>query len=549
MAKEILINGHNLEKQIAIVEDRELVDLVFERDFATQLVGNIYQGRVENVVPGIQAAFVDIGREDNVFLPVNSVIPHQEEAKIEDILQIGDQILIQIDKDPVGTKGPKGSTKLELPGRYLILLDEPGHIGVSRKIEGQERGRLRVLAREIVPEDKGAIIRTEAAYREQTEIERELDYLMELRAEIAADGRQATGPTLLYEELDLIDQVIRDRFTEEVDKLVVDTKEDYRQVMEFVKHLAPELQDRVAYYQHPEPIFIRYNIQEQIAGLLKREVELDCGGYIVIDSTEALTAIDVNTGAYSADNLADTTLQTNLSAARKIATQLRLRNISGIIIIDFIGLQREEDKAQLLKVLKAELAKDKTRTSLLGMTELGLVEVTRKREKNSINQLLKEECSCCQGYGKVLTSETIIQQVFTKLKANYWNQDPDTVLLTLHPELVIDLFQKAQSELQQVAQELEITVSLLGDSKLSKEEIKMEADSQQKIRDILPVAVGDRLTVEVEAELTAQDGLAMFNGYLIQVLEGAALVGSKTKVEITELHNLYAVGKIIRRID
>ncbi|AGB41885.1 ribonuclease, Rne/Rng family [Halobacteroides halobius DSM 5150] len=543
------MNGQSLKKRIAILEDRELIDLLFEQNFSTQLVGNIYKGRVENVVSGIQAAFVNIGTEQNVFLPINSVLPYHEEAKIEQVLQPGQKVVVQVDKDPVGTKGPKGSSKLELPGRYLILMDEPGHIGVSRRIDGPERGRLRVLAREIIPDDKGAIVRTEAAYRKESEIKRELNYLLGLRKEIEAKSRQASTPSLIYEELDLINQVIRDRFNKEVDRLVVDTASDYQQVMDFVEHLAPDLKGKVYYYQESEPVFSNYGIEEQIQNLLNREVELDSGGYIVIDSTEALTAIDVNTGTYSGDNIADTILQTNLEAAREIANQLRLRNLSGIIIIDFIGLKRDEDEEILLNELEEELAKDKTRTSLLGMTELGLVEVTRQREENTIGQLLQKKCSCCQGQGKVLTSETIIQQAFTRLKAEYWQKETEAILLSLNPTIVGELIKLAADKLQDLTTELEAEVYLLGNDELNQEAIKLESGTKDEIKNSLPVKVRERLVVKIEEKFNQKDGLAKIDGYLIKILEAAMLVGDKVKVEVIKLTNLYAIGKIIRTIN
>ncbi len=542
MAREIVINHRNLGTRVAVLEDRKLEDLLFAQNFSQQIVGNVYKGRVEDVVPGIQAAFVDIGQSKNVFLPVNGVVPNGEDKKIEHVLQPGQKVVIQIRKEATGTKGPKGSCKLELPGRYLIFLDEPGHIGVSRKLPGQERGRLRELAQEIIPQNRGAILRTEAGATEEEKIRAEVKSMLKLRKKIAKKAEQVKPPALIHQHSDLIGQVLRDRFTEEVDNLIIDTEAGYEQILDFVQTVAPELEEKVVYYQSQEPVFAKYKVNSQLKKLVKPEVELDCGGYLVIESTEALTAVDVNTGAYTEDNIKDTVKKVNLEAAREIPRQLRLRNISGITVVDFIGMDSEATKEEVLAVLEQGLKKDKTRTSVLGMTELGLVQITRKRKKNSIEQLLQSACPCCGGSGKILSNQALAWEVMDKIRAAGAEKKPAEIVVKLHPELAAYLLQVGKEALAVLEEELETKICLRVSSEINRSQVGVKANNS---RVTPPFTVGNIISAVIKKDLGADSSLTWQDGWLIAVTAGQISVGQEVKIKLTAVDSLVSRAEIL----
>ena len=542
LAREIVINHRNLGTRVAVLNDRKLEDLLFAQDFSQQIVGNVYRGRVKDVVPGIQAAFVDIGQSKNVFLPVNGVVPNGEDKKIEHVLQPGQKVVIQIRKEATGTKGPKGSCKLELPGRYLIFLDEPGHIGVSRKLPGQERGRLRELAQEIIPQNQGAILRTEAGETEEEKIRAEVNSMLKLRQKIAKKAEQVKPPALIHQHSDLIDQVLRDRFTEEVDNLIIDTETGYEQILDFVQTVAPELEEKVVYYQSQEPVFTKYSVNSQLKKLVKSEVELDCGGYLVIETTEALTAVDVNTGAYTEDNIEDTVRKVNLEAAREIPRQLRLRNISGITVVDFIGMDSEETKEEVLAVLEQGLEPDKTRTSVLGMTELGLVQITRKRKKNSIEQLLQSACPCCEGSGKILSNQALAWEVMDRIREVGAKKTPTEIVVKLHSELAAYLLQVGEESLVALEEELDTKICLQVSSEIHRSQIGVKVNSS---RVSFPFTTGDIISAEIEKELAADRALTWREGWLIEATGGQPSVGQKVKLKLTEVDSLVSRAEIL----
>ena len=540
MAREIIINAKNLETRAVLLEDRKLEDLYLARDYSHQIVGNVYKGWVENVVPGIQAAFIDIGREQNVFLPVNGIIPHQSKGKIEDFLQPGEEVLVQIRKEGSGDKGPKGSCKLELPGRYLIFLDEPGHVGVSRKLPGEKRGILRQLAKQIVPKNKGVILRTEAGEAGEERIKEEFALLKRRREDIEKRATKEEAPALVYRRSNLIEQVLRDRFTEEVDKLVVDTEEGYEQILQFVEAIGISAREKVSYYQKKKPIFEHYQITNQLKQLLEKEVSLKSGGYLVLDTVEALTAVDVNTGTYTEDNIEDTIRQTNLEAAKQIPRQLRLRNISGIIVVDFIGMDKEEDRERVLEVLKDELAKDKIRNSLIGMTELGLVQITRQGEKNSIDQFLQSNCSCCEGRGKILSKKTLAWEAMETVRSKLAAKEAAFAVIKLSPHLGSYLLKRGKDNLWDLEEEFEVDLWLIVKPKLERGEVEIELKDAPPS---FPWSKGDKIKVEVKDEF-GEDGLAWPEGWMTVIEKGRGVVGEKIEIEIKRIDNLYLRAEI-----
>src|SRR5665647_1210616 len=361
MLKEILVNIGEEETRVAVLEDKLLVEIFIERSINQRLVGNIFKGRVENVLPGMQAAFVNIGLEKNAFLYVEDAMPANSPdgnghdsytlgANICDILKQGQEILVQIVKEPIGTKGPRVTTHITLPGRYLVLMPTVDYIGISRRIESEkERERLKDLAARVKPEGMGVIVRTVAEGVEEEELHQDIALLTKLWRKILSRSAHGTVPNVVHRDLELVQRILRDVFTEDVDRLILDSRYEYEKVLELQDISNPRLKIKV-FLDERESIFEEYGIEQEIERALNHKIWLKCGGYLVIDQAEALTAIDVNTGKYvGTTNLEDTVLKTNLEAAREIAHQLRLRKIGGIVIVDFIDMSQEEHRSEVLK--------------------------------------------------------------------------------------------------------------------------------------------------------------------------------------------------------
>ncbi|MCS6862336.1 MAG: Rne/Rng family ribonuclease, partial [Abditibacteriales bacterium] len=382
MGLTILINVAPHETRLAVVEKGKVVDFEVERE--GRLLGNVYKGRVVNVVPGMDAAFVDIGLSRNAFLYVGDVIPDALEAgeefvpysSIQEALNVGEEVIVQIARPPISGKGARVTTRISLPGRYLVLLPHiPEHIGISRKIlQPEERSRLRHLAERIRPLDHGIIVRTEAEGRSESELLADLNELLDLWHQIEHKAAQSRAPLLLHADMGLIGRAVRDALTSDVAELLIDSEAEYHEVMEQVRRMAPHAAARVKLYTDDVPLFERYHVEQEIARALEVVVPLPSGGYITIEETEAFTAIDVNTHRYVGTNkLADTVLQTNLEAAEEVARQLRLRDIGGIIVVDFIDMERPRDRVKVMSALEEAVRKDRTRTRIVHISPLGLV--------------------------------------------------------------------------------------------------------------------------------------------------------------------------------
>ncbi len=422
MQKQIIVDADDLESRVAILEEGQLAELLVERE--PRMVGSIYKARVVSVLPGMDAAFADIGLERNVFLSQDdvgfvsrdgvTVTPAPRSASIAKRLKENQQVVVQIVRAPVAGKGARATTRLALPGRYLVLLVAHGfQVGVSRKIDDRkERDRLRRIGDRIRPEDTGLIIRTEAEGRKQRDLEADLQVLVDLRDRLMATAGQTRAPALIHQDLTLTYQVIRDVFSDDVKALVIDEKGAYANALELVKIIAPHLRRRVKLYRKRMPIFQEYGVEDEIDRLLRRKVWLPSGGYVSIDQAEAFTAIDVNTGRYTGSKgLADTILRTNLEAADEIARQLRLRDVGGIIVVDFIDMDRARHRQRLKKAFEDALKRDRQKTKILHLSSLGLIEMTRKRRGESLMGILTETCPHCAGLGRVRKALTIALKI------------------------------------------------------------------------------------------------------------------------------------------
>ncbi len=456
----MLIEGDPHQVRIAVLEADRLTEIYIEPRGEGGVVGNLYKGRVTRVLPGMQAAFVDIGLERDAFLYVADVVQveleegESEELRgqglavergeepatrpIEELLRVGQEVVVQVTKDAIANKGARVSTNVTLPSRYLVLLPTVDHIGISRRVESEdERARLRTILQEIGTAGGGLIVRTAGEGRSDLEFERDARYLTQLWARIQESSRKAGAPVLLHRDLDLALRVVRDVFSDEFSALWVDDEEIYQRVVEFLDEVQPALAGRVRLDRREAGLFDSFNIEQEIEAALSSKVWLKSGGYLVINQTEALVAIDVNTGRYVGQHsLEDTVLRTNLEAAGEIVRQIRLRDLSGILIIDLIDMTVQEHREQVFAALEGELAKDRARSKLLKISEFGLVEVTRKRSRANLERSLTRRCPYCHGSGRIKKTRTICLNIRREaLKMLRRTPPPQEILLRVHPEV------------------------------------------------------------------------------------------------------------------
>ncbi len=560
MFKEIVINAGEEETRVAVLEDRVLVEMYIERSYQQRLVGNIFHGRVENVLPGMQAAFVDIGLEKNAFLYVEDALPprsanglhnHGLGASITDILKKGQDVIVQIVKEPIGTKGPRVTTHITLPGRYVVLMPTMDYIGISRRIEqDRERERLKELASRFKPEGMGLIVRTVAEGVEEEDFAQDVQLLTRLWRKILHRASQGPVPNLIHRDLELIQRILRDVFTEDVDRLTVDSRSEYEKIMELLDITSPKLKYKV-FLEERENIFQDYGIEQEIERALKRKVWLKCGGYLVIDQAEALTVVDVNTGKYvGSTNLEDTVLRTNLDAAVEIARQLRLRNIGGIIIIDFIDMQQESHRRQVLKVLEEEIKKDKTRTNILGITQLGLVEMTRKKVRPSLSEVLQRPCPYCEGRGKVLSEETVGIHFKNRIIELARRTSAGTILVEAHPLVAARLIGSGGVNLRELEQKTGKNLYIRGSQGQHIESVSIRPlyNKEEVIAHTLPVKPGQVLEVKVEEPhiSNTNDGIARIDGFILDIEGAGSLVGETVPVEVSKVYRTYARARLVK---
>lgn len=557
MATEIIVSADFGETRAALLEDRRLVELFLERETHELVVGNIYKGRVENVLPGMQAAFINIGLERNAFLYVDDVhdgLNGDESGSgrirsIDDVVAEGDEIIVQVNKGPIGTKGARVGTHLSIAGRYLVLMPTVEHIAISRRITSDgERQRLKDLAAKLCPKGMGVIVRTLAHDKTEADLAEDFRFLLGIWRKIQRRARTSPPPALLYKDFDLMYRLLRDEFTPEVTKFVIDGDVAYRTVLELADSISPALKRKVYQYSGPKPIFEFYGIEEQIERALEREVGLDCGGSIVIDHTEALTSIDVNTGRFiGTTDLADTVLQTNLEAAEEIARQLRLRDIGGIIIIDFIDMDKEAHRQAVLDAFNAALKSDKTRSHILGFTNLGLLEMTRKKVGEDILSRVQKTCSRCAGTGRVVSEETIAHRVQREVVTRAKATEDEALLITCHPAVAALLIGPNGAALHKLEQRTGKQLYVKGSHSLNSDEVDIFAGLRTEVeRRAFPVHEGQVLEMEIEEThiTNPKDGIARIEGYVIDVEDGGHYVGEQHEVEITRVFRTYAKGKL-----
>ncbi len=553
MDKKIIVNCDNRATRVALLEQGKLVEMDIERPLQHRVVGNLYKGIVANVLPGMQAAFIDIGLEKNAFLYVDDIFtdwddesPPPARSPIEKLLKAGEEIMVQVIKEPYGSKGARVTGQITIPGRYLVLVPGADYIGVSRRIESQaERDRLRREVEKLKPEDLGLIVRTVAEGVESKVMEQDLQFLVQLWNRISSRFEQKAAPAILYQDLSLTCRIARDLFVEEFSSFLIDNEHEYEKVREIVEYISPHLVPKVKYYKEKEPIFERYGVDVELEKALARQVWLKSGGYLVFDEAEALTVVDVNTGRYiGRRNLADTILKTNLEAAEEIARQVRLRDIGGIIIVDFIDMSIEEHRRKVIDKLNSVIKNDRTKTYVLGLTNLGLVEMTRKKVRQDLSEYLQQPCPYCGGSGRVLTPIVVSTRIESELKEELKKERSKAVLVEMHQEVAAIIIGSGGGNLKKLEDELKRKIFIRGTEDMHIEHYRIVArGSQKEIQALaLPVKAGDvlDLTIEEPHSTNPSHGIARIQGYVINVEGAGDRAGQSVQVEVKEVNRTYA---------
>lgn len=485
MESEILINATRDEIRVGLLEAGQLVEFYVERKRDASLVGNIYKGKAIKILPGMQSAFVDIGLDKAAFLYVTDIhegledfAPFLEEEErensielvskrgrpdlsIEELIQEGQEILVQVSKDPIGSKGARVTSYITMPGRYLVLMPNVEHIGISRRIADEaERLRLRTIVDDIKLKGYGLIIRTASEGSTEEEIKKDLDFLLLLWENIQKKKEKVSAPSLLYSDLDLIFRSVRDLMIQDVKRLIIDSSEEYERIKEFIRTYFEKFLGNIELYEGTEPIFDAYGIELDISRALGRKVWLKSGGYIVIDQTEAMTVIDVNTGKFvGKEELEDTILKTNLEAVKEIAYQIRLRNLGGIIIVDFIDMEKHENRERVFNSFVEAMKKDKAKNTISHISELGLIQMTRKRVRESLGRTLCESCLYCEGKGFVKSPRTLCYEILRKILrlAKHGNE---RIIVTAHPSVAELLTDEERAGVEDIENKYNVKITI-----------------------------------------------------------------------------------------
>jgi len=493
MDSEILISVTREETRVVLLEGGQIVELYVERKQDTSLVGNIYKGKVVKVLPGMQSAFVAIGLEKAAFLYVSDIrsdieeyLPILEEEQdnplqliskrggsdltIEEILQEGQEIFVQVTKDPIGNKGARLSSYVTLPGRYLVLMPNVEHTGISRRITNEaERIRLKSIVDEIKPKGYGLIVRTASEGSSEEDIKKDFEFLLLLWETIQKKKERVSAPSLLYSDLDLVLRSVRDLMRQDVKRLVIDSEEAYERIRDFVRTRFEKLLGKIELYEGTEPIFDAFGIELDISKALGKKVWLKSGGYIIIDQTEAMTVIDVNTGKFvGKEELEDTILKTNLEAVKEIAYQIRLRNLGGIIVIDFIDMEKPENREKLFHSFVEAMKKDRAKNTISQISELGLIQMTRKRVRESLVRILCEPCPYCEGKSYVKSPLTVCYEIFRKIK-KLARGGGEKVVVTAHPSVAEILADEERPGLEEIEKQYNVKVTVRENRNLHQE--------------------------------------------------------------------------------
>lgn len=493
MKKEIVINSTNEETRIAILEDAKLVELFVERPEYERMVGDIYKGKVSRVVPGMQAAFIDIGHLQNAFLHFSDVTSsyqdyfidydeddedhtgrnHQkkrsEEFDVAKNLKKDQEILVQILKEPIGTKGCRVTTEVALPGRFVVLVPNQKQIGISRKVQnGKERKRLRDIARQIVPENFGVIIRTVAEEKQERELKRDLNKLLDTWKKVEKKIKLQPAPTLVYKDMAMASSIIRDLFAADVDRVVVDSRKLMRELLSYVKYVAPQLSHKISYYKEKKPIYDAFNIEKEIEQMGENKVWLKNGGYLIIEPTEALVSVDVNSGKFiGKKDHESNSLKINMEAAREISRQARLRDLGGIIVIDFIDMEESENRKKVFLELRKEFAKDRSITKIEEISRFGLIEMTRQRVRPSVLFTINDTCPTCTGTGLVPTFNTTVSNIERWIQRYRSSKGDRRVTIHVRPEVHQYLTEGRYDRLLKLMWKYWMKINLVKDEKLS----------------------------------------------------------------------------------
>ena len=506
MKREILVSASDQESWVALKEDGRLAELMFDRPGQGRIVGDIFLGRVDAVLPGIQAAFVDIGEEKAAFLHASDVetggngagSASQEQAgppddrrrgrgrnalPIQEALTRDQVLLVQVTKESISSKGPRVTTQISLPGRFLVYLPQAGNVGVSRKIGHRgERARLRAMAKDVVGEGTGGVIvRTAGEELTPEKLEREYRELRRLWESVQRSSERAQAPALVHQDAKLVSSVVRDLFTDKFEAVTVDDRRIHQQVLKYVKTFDPELADRIHFYGGKNPLFDHAGIEDEIQQTFRRRVDLPSGGHVVIEQTEALVSVDVNTGRFTGKKRdpEDTILETNLDAAREIANQLRLRDVGGIVVIDFIDMERQQNRNQVFQELRRHLARDRARTRTWEVSELGLIEMSRQRVRPSLLHSLTEPCASCGGTGRVWTAPTLVREIERCVRRAAALGDEKQLLVRVHPQVALQVMEFEPRFVRNLARQTRLRLDLRDDPLLRHDEYRILSGKAQ----------------------------------------------------------------------
>jgi len=561
-AKGAPARGGRRRKKAAPGEDWKVAELYVERRGRRSIVGNIYKGRVDNVLPGMEAAFVDIGLERNGFLHVDEIVlpggqavpkrGHSRGRRIDELIKPGQEIIVQVVKDPLKTKGARLSMQLSIAGRYLVYMPQGGGTGVSKRIGDQERQRLRKLIDQVDTGSGGVIVRTAAQGAKKEDFVREVEYLHRLNEVVETRAKEAEVGQMVFQEADLSIRVVRDVLTEEFEGAIIDDQKQYERVTKFLQRTAPELADSVELYKEQTPLLEKWGVEEAFDSVLSRRVDLPSGGYLIIDYAEALTVIDINTGSFTGrgkGRLEDTITKVNVEAAEEVVRQLRMRDIGGIIVIDFIDMARSRNRDQVLKTLREALDEDRTKTYVVEVSPLGLVEMTRQNVTDGVREILTKRCPTCDGEGVVPSEETVAISIVRKLQEVIEEQPkPEAYLVRVNPRVAGELL-SPDSGLTELEEETGKRFHFEGGDALPLDtfEVVEVGDNAEIEERALPFRVGDEVLVTIEEPhmYNVDDAVARVESYIVSVTGGGPHVGERRMVRIESVGRSAATASLL----